>query len=280
MSRIHEALRRTAQQPEPSAAVGEGSLILEGGSPHPLDSTEASHPVQPAHQDPVLSDHGSASRNGRDRRLDVKQLADEELVKLVQRVFLVPNRSAPRVVVFSSIDRPCGSSSICFRAGEILAAHTARSVCLVDANLRAPVLHGLAGVDRSPGFADAVLSPGRMKQFSVRIRDGNLWCVPAGSAAAQASGLFSCERFASGISEMRQAFEYVLIDAPPIDSYSDTVLLGQMADGLILIIEANATRREKARTVKETLAAAKVNLLGAILNNRTFPIPELLYRRL
>ena len=53
-----------------------------------------------------------------------------------------------------------------------------------------------------------------------------------------------------------------------------------MADGVVLVIEANSTRREAARMAKETFESANVKLLGAILNNRTFPIPESLYRKL
>jgi succinoglycan biosynthesis transport protein ExoP len=80
--------------------------------------------------------------------------------------------------------------------------------------------------------------------------------------------------------ELREEFDYVLIDAPPLSSCSDAVLLGQMTDGVILVVEANSTRRETARTAKETFEGANVKLLGAILNNRTFPIPEVLYRKL
>jgi len=58
------------------------------------------------------------------------------------------------------------------------------------------------------------------------------------------------------------------------------MLLGQIADGVILILESMVTRRETARTAKENLAAANVKILGAVLNNHTFSIPETLYRRL
>jgi Mrp family chromosome partitioning ATPase len=58
------------------------------------------------------------------------------------------------------------------------------------------------------------------------------------------------------------------------------LLLGQIADGVILILESMVTRREAARTAKEDLAAANVKILGAVLNNHTFSIPENLYKRL
>jgi Mrp family chromosome partitioning ATPase len=57
-------------------------------------------------------------------------------------------------------------------------------------------------------------------------------------------------------------------------------MIGRLADGVVLVIEAHATRREAARKVKESLEAANVRLLGAVLNKRTFPIPEVLYNRI
>jgi Mrp family chromosome partitioning ATPase len=58
------------------------------------------------------------------------------------------------------------------------------------------------------------------------------------------------------------------------------MLLSRWTDGVVLVVEANATRRDAARRVKEILDAAGVSLLGVVLNNRTFPVPEAIYRRL
>jgi Mrp family chromosome partitioning ATPase len=80
--------------------------------------------------------------------------------------------------------------------------------------------------------------------------------------------------------DLKEEFDYVLVDAPPISSNTDAVLLGQMADGIILVVQADSTRREAARIAKETFESAKVRLLGAILTDRKFPIPESLYRKL
>ena len=68
---------------------------------------------------------------------------------------------------------------------------------------------------------------------------------------------------------MREEFDYVLIDTPPLNQYDDAVVLGQFADGLVLVLEANATRREPALRVVENLRAAQVQVLGAVLNKRT-----------
>jgi Mrp family chromosome partitioning ATPase len=80
------------------------------------------------------------------------------------------------------------------------------------------------------------------------------------------------------ISELRKEFEFVLIDAPPLNTYADGTALGQLADGVVLVLEANCTRREVASRAAENLRAAQIPILGAILNKRTYPIPEMLYR--
>jgi protein-tyrosine kinase len=56
--------------------------------------------------------------------------------------------------------------------------------------------------------------------------------------------------------------------------------MGQLADGIVLIVGANQSRRDTIRQAKEHLDTAQVQILGAILDQRRFPIPEFLYRRL
>ena len=209
----------------------------------------------------------------------LRSMADEEALKLVQRMFVFPNSHSPRAVVFLSVQGN-GSSEICCRAGQVLATQGSGSVCLVDANLREPSLHMLLGVGKFPGLVDATLNPGPIKDFTVRIANGNLWLLPSGSFDAEAQGPFVSERLRSRMEELRAEFTYVLINAPTVASNENAVVLGRMADGVVLVLEANSTRRETARMAKESLESANVKLLGAVLNNRTFPIPEALYRKL
>jgi Mrp family chromosome partitioning ATPase len=205
---------------------------------------------------------------------------NQQVMKLVQRVFVIPNALAPRLVVFSSIETGNASSEICCSAGEVLAAHVSGSVCVVDGNLRAPSLHHLFGIDKSPGLVDAAVTPGPITDFAVRVGGGNLWVLPAGSFSTGMPGLFSSPEWHLRMEELKQVFDYVLIAAPAVSFDADAVLLGQRGDGVILVLEANSTRRETAREVKETLQSANVKLIGAILNNRTFPVPGLIYRNL
>jgi Mrp family chromosome partitioning ATPase len=93
-------------------------------------------------------------------------------------------------------------------------------------------------------------------------------------------GPWKSDHLRSRIAELRREFSYVLVYDPQMSQHVGGMLLGQIADGVILILESMVTRRETARTAKENLAAANVKILGAVLNNHTFSIPETLYRRL
>jgi Mrp family chromosome partitioning ATPase len=62
--------------------------------------------------------------------------------------------------------------------------------------------------------------------------------------------------------------------------YADAIALGQLSDGIVLVLEAESTRREAALIAVEHLRSSNVPILGAVLNKRTFPIPHSIYKRL
>jgi capsular exopolysaccharide synthesis family protein len=209
------------------------------------------------------------------------EVTREETSKLVQSLFLSRSEGASKAVVFASIDSRNGCSRICGQVAETLARQQRGSVCLVDANLRSPVLPDLFGVSNHYGLTDALSKKGSIRDFVKSIgTSNNLWLLSCGSLASQSSGLFNSETMKVRMSELRQVFEYVLIDSPPLNNYADGVAMGQLADGIVLVLEANVTRREAAIKITGNLRAANVPILGAVLNKRTFPIPKSLYNML
>ena len=108
----------------------------------------------------------------------------------------------------------------------------------------------------------------------------NLWLLTCGSSRADINALFIAERLRPRLQELRAEFDYVLVDAPASGLYNDAMVLGQVADGMVLVIGAHSTRRDAAENVKDDLVQANVQILGTVLNNRTFPIPKALYSRL
>lgn len=200
----------------------------------------------------------------------------EEMLRLIQRIFLSANGSAPRQVVLCGVDDENGSSSVCARAGRTLAANSSRPVCLVDANVRSPRLSNLLGIEGTNPFSGPTAS---LRAQCVKV-GGNLWLAGPNVLADQSRVLLPPTQLKERLAELRDEFEYMLIDAPGTSVCGDAQLLGLVADAAILVIEANNTRRLSARKAKDMLGAAGVRLLGTVLNNRTFVIPESLYRKI
>jgi capsular exopolysaccharide synthesis family protein len=209
-----------------------------------------------------------------------ERITREESLKLVQNVFHLQGKEAPRVVIFTGVDSGNGCTAICARTADLLAAEKRGTVCLVDANLRAPALPELFQTSNHQGLTDALRKTGSIADFAKVVGPDNLWLLSCGSLTSESPSLLNSETMKMRIAELRKTFDYVLIDSPPLNTYSDAVVVGQMADGLVLVLEANQTRREPAVKVTETLRAAQIRILGAVLNKRTFPIPEPLYRAL
>jgi capsular exopolysaccharide synthesis family protein len=211
---------------------------------------------------------------------DANSLSREELVKLIQTVFLLPGNQSPKVVVFSGAESGAGCSSICTGAAEALAAHVSEPVCLVDSNLRFPSLHLCLGVENDKGLREALVSPEPVREFVRKLPGDRLWLLTSGLTPPSRMGTMNSSHLAAKIEELRREFPYILIDSPPVNIYSDAISLGQSADGVVLVISANTTRKDAARRAKMSFEGAGARLLGAVLNNRTYPIPQSIYDRL
>lgn len=207
-------------------------------------------------------------------------MAREECLKLVQRLFLTRPANSNPVVVFAGMDRGTGCSRICIEAAQVLAANTSGSVCLVEANFRTPSLPGFLGVPNHRGLSDCLLQEGGIRTFAKQLKPLNLWLLSAGALTADSLSLLNSNRLQARMQELRKEFEYVLIDAPALNQYADAVALGRLADGVVVVLQADATRRESALRGVEGLRDAQVQILGAVLNRRKFPIPNFVYRRL
>jgi Mrp family chromosome partitioning ATPase len=211
-----------------------------------------------------------AAENGRaDER-------DKQLTKLVHRLLATDLRNAPRVIVFADVDQQNGSSWICCRTAELISRTT--TVCVVDANLHSPAVHAYFGVENATGLAKAMYESFPVER-AVQMSSTGPAVMSAGEGEFEIGGKTS-DVLNAIMASLRNDFDYVLIDAPPIHSYSQSAVLGALADGLILIIQANSTKRYIAKNARKELQAWNVNVLGAILNNEMFPIPEKILRKL
>jgi Mrp family chromosome partitioning ATPase len=220
-------------------------------------------------------------RRGARARVDLEELIRQEEIKLVQQVFLASGLEARRAVLFAGVQGDNGCARICIRASQRLARLVPQSVCVVDANLRAPALHEVFGRANDDGLVAAIAQPEAGHTFAQRLEPENLWLLPSGSSSASNRDLLlTADRVRPCLRELSTWFDRVVVNAPPINLYAESLALSQFMDGVVLVLEANVTRREIVRSVKNRLEDLNVPLLGIVLNDRTFPIPEAVYRLL
>jgi Mrp family chromosome partitioning ATPase len=203
-----------------------------------------------------------------------------EITRLVQRVFLLSNGFAPRVILFTAIEATSKSSRVCAYSADLLAAHITGSVCLVDANLTSPSLHEAFGRGNTSGLTDLVNDSQAVRDIAIPVSESNLWLLSSGPPVAGVEEMIGSETMRFRMAELRSEFDYVLINAPPAGAYSQVASLAALTDGVILVLQAHSTRRDVARQVKEELESAGARVLGAVLNDRSFPIPQIIYSRL
>lgn len=239
-----------------------------------LSQLEIAESVLPDTYDTTSSNHGrKPASNG---KLPTRY---SEALNLVQRLFLARPEVAPQVVVFTSPQSGTGCSWVCARTAEALAELFPGAVCVVDANLRSPAMHRYFLLDNNRGLAQALVENEPISEYVREVASQNISVLTTGVPTNTITPTLS-NRVVQRLTELRQKFKFLLVDSPATNLYADVTLLSSAADGAILVLEADSTRRDAALQAKDALLAAKFRLLGAALNKRRFPIPEFIYHRL
>lgn len=234
-----------------------------------------------AHENGFLGKPISVKTHARRRAplLPIQSRVRSEIEKVVNRLSRPSGQTSCKTVVFTGIESGSGSSWVCAHSGDLLAASIDGSVCVVDANLRSPSLHDRMGVSNRCGLVDLVSDPTlEIKNVACKLSGREFWLLPCGSAVEDTECLVQSDRMRDRIAELRSSFEYVLIDASPVSVCNDALALGQLADGVLLVVRAGTTRRDSARRLTTELVASGVKVVGAILNDYVCPIPEAIGR--
>jgi len=195
---------------------------------------------------------------------DPVRFAQEQLRGLVRQVFC-SNAAPLRQVVFSAVEPETEVHSICMNVGQILALETLREVAVVGQSRPGECGESAHKQRNTP-----------LRQIATRVQE-NLWLVPAHETDEVAGTTISLHTY---LGEIRQQFEYSIVEAVPCGASNEAAAMAQFADGMVLVLSAQRTRRAAAREIREALSAAQVRLLGTVLSDREFPIPDGIYRRL
>jgi polysaccharide biosynthesis transport protein len=139
-------------------------------------------------------------------------------------------------------------------------------VLIVDGDMRRPRMHSVFGAPQGPGLSDLMVGQAKAVDVVRKSDVPNLWILPAGRLPPNPAELLSSRRFQQFLDAVRQRFDWVVIDSPPVMAVTDASILAHSASGVLFVTAADVTNRPGAVRAMEQLAAAKANLVGAVLN--------------
>lgn len=154
------------------------------------------------------------------------------------------------------------------------------STVLIDGNLRRPSLHRRFNLMKLNGLTELIFGDIDLDEGLKKTEVPDLYVVTAGRSLSDPVFVLRSERLEKLIQDLKEDFDYVLIDSPPVNLYSDSIQLANIVDGVILVVRAEGTRLEVVQRVKEHLEELNAPLLGVVLNGRRYVIPDFLYKRL
>lgn len=170
----------------------------------------------------------------------------------------------PRVMLVTSAQPTEGKSTTSFAiAGNF--ARIGRRVLLIDADLRRPSLHRRIGSDNKSGMTTLLTSSDAAETVIIAMPQTGLSVITSGPIPPSPSELIASNRMQMLIDELAEKFDLVIIDSPPVLGLADAPLMAPLADGVIMVVEADRGRRGTLKAALRRLRAMRPQILGAVL---------------
>ncbi len=188
----------------------------------------------------------------------------EEYRSLRTHVLHKSQKQKLQAIVVASINPSEGKSITALNLAWMLAQTDGVKCLVIDSDLRMPSLSDYLGIETEKGLSDILAGKATVKDSIVKIEPAGLHILPGGEARSDVAELISGPKFKEILREVRDMFDYVIIDAPPLGIFTDAAVLINQADGAMLVVRAGKTRYSAVDRVMETLPRER--MLGVVLN--------------
>lgn len=241
----------------------------------------------------VISAHAAADGTGIDRRVvtyfDYSSPVAEQYRVLRTHIkshlskkknqggsLLEKTQSGSKVITITSALAGEGKSVTSVNLAVAMAHDLDSKVLIVDCDLRNGITHRLLNMESGPGLTE-VLSKGIHYSEAVRATAvKNLFIIPRGKLPSNPSELLGSQRMRALIEQLKtEPLTYVIIDTPPLCPFTDAVVLGAYTHGVVMVVQAHRTQEKVVKKAKELLEKAQVNLLGFVLTQSDYYIPDI-----
>ena len=172
----------------------------------------------------------------------------------------------PKVILLTSATSGEGKSVTSLNLAATLAESGSR-VLLIDADLRRPTCHRSLGTGNMRGLSSFLSGQATLADVIVPLDKPHLDFLPAGPTPPNPAELVGSARMRDALAGLRDEYEFVIVDSPPVVPVTDGVVLSREADAVVLVVKGHDTPLELVRRARDHLGVANAHLIGAVINN-------------
>lgn len=193
-----------------------------------------------------------------------KKFREEEAYRTLRTNLEFCGKNVKVIIVTSCLPNE-GKTTTCLKLAETI-AETGKKVIVVDADLRKSVMIGRLKTKAITGLSHYLCGEYTLDDVICRTQVENMHMIFAGPFPPNPSELLTSNEFEELIAELRELYDYVIIDSPPLGAVIDAAIISKVCDGAILVIESNKVNVKFVSKVVEQLKIANCRILGTVLN--------------
>ena len=192
-----------------------------------------------------------------------------ESVDNFRTILLQQSRAdAPKVIMVTSAGDREGKTTVASHLAASL-ARSGRRTLLVDGDLRSPTIHAMFSAAQEPGVCEMLRGEADLEAVIQPTQVDGLMLIAAGQCDYHAIAALSKAPLKEVLQKAREQFEFVIIDAAPVLTYADSLLLGSHVDAAVLSVRRDVSQMHKVHEAQERMESVGIRVLGAVVNGIT-----------
>lgn len=179
--------------------------------------------------------------------------------------FSLTGEEACKVVIVTSSMPSEGKSTTAANLA-ISFAQAGKKTLIIDCDMRKPKLSRLLNLKSKVGLSNVLMNPQLCKEAVLHTGEHNMRAMTAGDIPPNPSELLGSTRMQELIKILRESFEYIILDTPPVNVVTDAVVLSPLSDGTLFVVRAGQSERGAVRRAVDQLERANAKLMGFVIN--------------